>query len=309
MSGREERGDWRFLSGGKRASVAAVEFAERVSEIDTGDVTLSCAVVGGEGPVAIAVHGFPDCRESFAPILRFLVGGGHRVVMPALRGYFPSGVARSGRHDALAVAEDIVFLADRFSPDRPVRLIGHDWGSVACFGAAALRPERFAHLVTMAVPHPAAILRNVSPAQLRRSWYMGLFQIPAVAEVALARDDLALVERLWHDWSPGYDPHGVEMSAVKAGIRHRIGPVIAYYRSLTSPRRLLEARKIFGKTRVPSIHLHGDQDRCMGIEMADGAERFYERGYRLHRIAGAGHFLVQERPKEVGSLVARFFEE
>jgi pimeloyl-ACP methyl ester carboxylesterase len=279
---------------------------ETVEEVDTGDVRLSCVVAGG-GPVVLAMHGFPDCRESFRPILPALVGAGFRVVLPALRGYAPSGVARSGRHDARRAGEDAIFLADHFSPGAPVRLIGHDWGAVAAFVAAGLRPERWSHLGTLAVPHPAAFLRALlRPAQLRRSWYMGLFQLPGIAERRLAQDDLALVDRLWRDWSPGYAPPDSEMRAVKDAIRGRIGPVLAYYRGLRSPRAWLESRAMLGPIAVPAIHVHGDRDGCIGIESTDGAERHYARGYRLHRVAGAGHFLVQERPAEVAELLLDF---
>ncbi len=44
---------------------------------------------------------------------------------------------------------------------------------------------------------------HFGPAQARRSWYMGLFQLPLVAEARLAANDFALVDRLWRDWSPG----------------------------------------------------------------------------------------------------------
>ena len=140
--------------------------------MDTPDVTLSCAVAG-EGPVVIAVHGFPDSRSTFFPLLP--APADHKVVMPALRGYAPSGIALSGRHDAGAAAEDILRLADRFSPGAPVKVIGHDWGAFAAFGAANMAPERVSHLVSMAVPHPAAIKRVVSPKQIERSWYVGMF--------------------------------------------------------------------------------------------------------------------------------------
>ena len=277
----------------------------RFEEVDTGDVTLSCAVVG-QGPLVIALHGFPDSRETFRLVAPALAAAGYRVVMPALRGYWPSGVARSGRHDALAAGEDALRLADHFAPGERVRLVGHDWGAVASFAATSAAPDRFSHLATMAVPHPAALVRRVSAAQLRRSWYMGLFQLPAIAEVTLARGDLALVDRLWRDWSPGYAATPDDMAAVKAAIRHRIAPVLAYYRALSSPRTLLRARSIFGATRVPAIHIHGEDDGCIGVACADGAERFYASGYTLHRIAGAGHFLTQERPDEVARILIDF---
>lgn len=284
-----------------------MDIAERTLEIDTGDVTLSC-LVAGEGPAVIALHGFPDHRGAFRPLLPALVGAGYSVIMPALRGYRPSGVARSGRHDALEAGRDALALADHFSPGAPVRLVGHDWGAVAGFAATALAPHRFSHLATMAVPHPAAFVRGLSnPRQLRRSWYIGMFQLRLVAEERLNRDDFALVDRLWHDWSPGYVATEEEMRAVKDGIAGRLGPVLGYYRALLSPRALLSARAVFGRTRVPAIHLHGEDDGCIGVEIAEGAERFYASRYALHRIEGAGHFLIQEKPATVGRILTDFF--
>jgi len=227
--------------------------------------------------------------------------------MPALRGYAPSGVARSGRHHAIAVAEDALRLADHFAPRATVRLIGHDWGAVAAFHATALTPDRFSHVVTMAVPHPR-VFGRVVPAQLRRSWYMFLFQLPRIAEARLARDDFALIDRLWRDWSPDYVVTDEEMRLVKAGIRDRIGPVLAYYRALRSPRTMLSARPTFRITRVPAIHLHGENDGCVGIECCTGAERFYANGYTLHRIRGAGQFLTREKPDEVATIVTDFLK-
>lgn len=283
-----------------------MEIPERILEVDTGDVTLSC-LVAGEGPAVIALHGFPDHRGGFRPLLPALVAAGYKVILPALRGYRPSGIARSGRHDALRAGEDAVALADHFSPGVPVRLVGHDWGAVASFAATAFAPHRFSHLATMAVPHPAVFVRRLAdPRQLRRSWYMGLFQLPGIAEARLAKDDLAFVDRLWRDWSPGYAPSAEEMRAVKDGIRGRIGPVLAYYRALRSPRTLAQARPMFGKTRVPAIHLHGEDDGCIGVECAEGAERYYDKTYSMHTIAGAGHFLIQEKPAAVSEILVDF---
>ena len=281
---------------------------ETTERVDAGDVSLDC-LVAGEGPVVLALHGFPDDRETFRPLVPALTGAGFRVVMPALRGYRPSGVARSGRHDAVAAGQDAIALARHFSPDAPVRIVGHDWGAVAAFAAAAFAPERFSRLVSMAVPHPAAFVRALgSPAQLRRSWYMGLFQLRGIAEARLARDDLALVDRLWRDWSPGYRASAAEMESVKAGIRGREEEVLAYYRALLSPRALLGARALFGQVRVPALHVHGADDGCIGVECAEGAERFHAAGYELCVIAGVGHFLTREEPDRVADVLLGFLK-
>jgi pimeloyl-ACP methyl ester carboxylesterase len=279
----------------------------RLAAFDCGDVTLSCAI-DGEGPLVVAVHGFPDDARTFDGVVPSLVGAGFSVARPTLRGYAPSGVAKSRRYDAQTLGEDVVAIANRLSPGAPVRLIGHDWGALAVFAATALAPERFSQLVTMAVPHPGAILRNLDTAQLRRSWYMGFFQLPGVAEARLARDDFAFVDRLWRDWSPGYRASVEELGAVKAGLRGRTSETLAYYRALRSPHALVgRARRLaFAPVPVPALHLHGEDDGCIGASMTRGAERFYRSGYRLEIVRGAGHFLQREKPEEVAAVLRSF---
>lgn len=279
---------------------------ETVERVTLSDVTLSC-IVAGEGPVVIATHGFPDDARTFGAQLPALVRAGYRVVLPTLRGYSPSGVSRSGRHDAAAAGEDLLELADHYAPGMPVRLIGHDWGAVASFAATAMAPARFSHLATLAVPHLRAAMPYLgTAAQLRRSWYMGLFQLRGVAEARLRARDFELIDDLWRDWSPGYRASPEDLRSIKDGIRDRVGPVLSYYRALLSPRVLLRARSLFAPTRVPAIHLHGADDGCFGVDSTTGSERFYDAPYALHRIEGAGHFLHRERPAEINALLLAF---
>ncbi|MDI1430805.1 alpha/beta fold hydrolase [Polyangium sorediatum] len=277
--------------------------------IDLGDVELSCTV-HGDGPLVLCAHGFPDDARSFRAQIDPLVARGFRVACPTMRGYAPSGIPKSRRYDAEALGHDLCALADRLSPGSPVRLVGHDWGAVAAYAATALAPARFSHLVTIAVPHLRATLpRLAQPAQLRRSWYIAYFQLRGVAERGLAKNDFALIDRLWRDWSPGYAASREDLDLIKAGIAPRVSEVIGYYRAFFSSRVLLgEARRLlFTKTTVPAIHMHGEDDGCIGVELARGVEeRHFLAGIRVHTVPRAGHFVHLERPEVVNPILLDF---
>jgi pimeloyl-ACP methyl ester carboxylesterase len=226
-----------------------------------------------------------------------------------MRGYAPSGIPRSGRYHAEALGRDLLAVAEQLGEGAPVRLAGHDWGAVAVYAAAALAPERFSHLAAMAVPHLRVALRRwLRPAQLRRSWYMGMFQLPGVSERRLLRDDLALVERLWRDWSPGYRCPPASMRRIKDAIAPRGTEVLSYYRELVPGRGSARTtRLLLARCKVPSLYLHGADDGCIGAELTRDLDGAFERGLELHVLPAVGHFLHLEAPERVNELLLRFF--
>jgi pimeloyl-ACP methyl ester carboxylesterase len=156
----------------------------------------------GAGLPVVYLHGFPDHPPTATPFLEALAARGHRVLAPWLRGYAPSPLG--GPYDLDTLAADVCALVDRWSPDRPVALVGHDWGAAITYALCDAAPARIARAVTLALPHPLTFLRRLRRLdQLRRSWYMLAFQLPGAGRVAAARD-LALVDHLWRTWSPGF---------------------------------------------------------------------------------------------------------
>ena len=269
---------------------------------------------GDRGPLALCVHGFPDSAHTWDLLLPELAAAGFRAVAPWLRGYAPTAVPDEGLYQPGAIASDLNALHEALGGDEQAVLVGHDWGAIASYLAVANAPERWRRLVTAAVPPSGAVGRGFfSYAQLQRSWYIWFFQTP-FAEMAVALDDLAFIDRLWEDWSPGLDG-SVWAAFCKDALRDpaNLAAAIGYYRATVgsgarSPEH--DAVEAVGGAPmpVPTLYLHGADDGCMGSELVTDevlAELPVE-GSRLELVPASGHFLHLERPGVVNPLIVDF---
>jgi pimeloyl-ACP methyl ester carboxylesterase len=150
--------------------------------------------------------------------------------------------------------------------------------------------------------------------QLQRSWYMFFFQHP-LSDVVTGMDDLSFIDRLWADWSPGYDATE-DLALLKPSLREpdNLAAALGYYRATlgsTPPHPALEAEQAATQqpTPQPTLYLHGADDGCVGVALAEGAEAHLGPGSRVEVVDGAGHFLHLERPDVVNDLVIGFLAE
>ena len=140
--------------------------------------------------------------------------------------------------------------------------------------------------------------------QLRRSWYVFVFQTP-MAEFAVGQDDLAFIDRLWADWSPGYDGTGDAARVKEAlGTEERLSAAIGYYRAMFGPRRPTIRPRLPPRPPArtpppqPTLYLHGAADGCMGVEIIGPVTDHLGPGSELVVVEDAGHFLHLERPDD-----------
>jgi pimeloyl-ACP methyl ester carboxylesterase len=138
---------------------------------------------------------------------------------------------------------------------------------------------------------------TLSPDQLRRSWYIGFFQIPYLAELAgrrgllqrglrgsgMTKDDVA-------DFEAGMLADG----ALPGGL--------GWYRAL--PFSLSLTGGMWNeRVSVPVTHVWSDQDDALGRRTAELAHRWVTGEYELRVLEGRCHWLPEHAPDELADIV------
>jgi pimeloyl-ACP methyl ester carboxylesterase len=287
--------------------------------VDANGLSFGYLATGDEGaPLALCLHGFPDSAWTWRHLLPSLAAAGYRAVAPWLRGYAPTTVPDDGHFQAAVLGLDACALHAALGAGDDAVVIGHDWGALAAYAAVHEPSTPWRRMVTMAVPPPATVAGAFfSYDQLRRSWYMFFFQHP-LADMAVPLDDLAFIDRLWADWSPGYDA-AEDLAHAKDALRGpaNLAAAIGYYRATLggvglddSPEVVALQNAANGAPPLPTLYLHGRTDGCMGADLAGQAgAALTHPGSRVSLVDDAGHFLHLEQPEVVNRLVLDFLSE
>lgn len=284
-------------------------------------ITLNCRCAGpSDGPMLVMLHGFPQAAFVWDDLALRLGAQGWRCVAPNLRGYIGSSAPTDAKaYKAAAVAQDIVHLIDRLSPEQPLAgLIAHDWGGAIAWNlAATLGRERLQQLVAINSPHPATFLHALQhdPEQQRASDYMHFLSRDDAADLLAERDFARLWPFLRDAESAERDPAWLtpalkqaHREAWSAGLR---GPCAYYQQSPLKPSRgpndpvmSLQLPQHITRVRVPTDVIWGDGDRALRPVLLDGLAEHVD-DLRIHHIAEASHWLIHEQPGTVARLVAQ----
>ncbi len=298
---------------------AAWEGSVSEGSVEANGLTFAYLSAGEEGaPLALCLHGFPDSAWTWRHLLPSLAAAGYRAVAPWLRGYAPTTVPEDGHYQSAVLALDACALHAALGGGEDAVLIGHDWGALAAYAAVHEPSTPWRRLVTMAVPPPATVANAFfSYDQLQRSWYMFFFQHP-LSDLAVPMNDMAFVDRLWADWSPGYDA-SEDLPHVKDALRDpaNLAAAIGYYRATLSGVGLDDSPEVVAlqdaanaAPPLPTLYLHGHDDGCMGADLAaSAADVLTHAGSRVSLVESAGHFLQVEQPEVVNRLVLDFLAE
>jgi pimeloyl-ACP methyl ester carboxylesterase len=242
----------------------------------------------GEGPPVLLLHGFPDTARTWDEIGPALAEAGFRALAPFLRGYAPTAIPREDT-GTRTLGEDVVGLVDAFGGRAHV--IGHDWGAEAAYAAAALGPERIARMVTVAIPHRAAV--RMTPSLVWALRHVMTLSIPGAAK-RFARGDYAGIEELYRRWSPTWQWTDADLEPVKNSFAAEgcLDAALGYYRA----GKVITPDFMRAPVTVPALSIAGADDPGVRPEVFESARAQFSGGYEVVAIPG-GHFCHRESPR------------
>lgn len=198
--------------------------------------------------------------------------------------------------------EDITGLLDA-AETRNAILVGHDWGGVIAWYYAMRHADRVKALVIMNAPHPACFERELRHwRQLRRSWYMGFFQIPWLPEAAMSAGHGYVIREIFRymtthreqipdDLIRLYRRQACESGALTA--------MVNYYRAAIRGGGAIRQRRLgYPTVTIPTLVIWGLQDLALVGQNLEGLHNFVT-DLTIVKIADAGHFVHQDKPEQV----------
>jgi pimeloyl-ACP methyl ester carboxylesterase len=294
----------------------------------------------GTGPLVVLCHGWPELSYSWRHQIGALTEAGFHVVAPDMRGFgrssAPTDIAAYSIFDLVG---DMVALVKALG-ERRAAIIGHDWGAPVAWHAALFRPDIFSAVVGLSVPPPHR--GRGRPLDTLRAngitnFYWQYFQTPGVAEAEFERDVVltmrsilgrgfadpptalfieagkgflqdAAADRPLPTWLSEKDLAFFVDSYQRAGFRGGLN----WYRNIDRNWELTAPWQD-AQIKQPSLFIAGAQDSVItgliGAKRVAELERVLPNLKKKLIIDGAGHWIQQERPREVNAALIAFLKE
>lgn len=277
--------------------------------VESRGVKLAVYESGTEHPITLVfVHGYPDDHTVWDGVIEALEGTYHCVSYDVRGAGASDAPSDLSGYDMEELSRDLGRVLDAVSPNAPVHLIGHDWGSIQSWESVTTdrlrgRIASFTSISGPCLDHVGHLLRSqlrerslasfrAIGSQLAKSWYIGMFHVPGLAERA---------------WSSGtLSKRFPEVLLHTEGVRARVHPGrdrdgsrgVGLYRANMRPRITNPGHR---RANVPVQLIVPTQDRYVGADLFQEVARWVPDLER-HDVS-AGHWFVLSDPKRAAGLV------
>ncbi|MGD1897719.1 MAG: alpha/beta fold hydrolase, partial [Phormidesmis sp.] len=185
-------------------------------------------------------------------------------------------------------------------------LVAQDWGGAIDWQFAYAYPNLITRLIVLNIPHPAKFAAGLRTfRQLKRSWYIAFFQLPAIPERMLKKNNYKAIRAVFRD--SAINPNAFTEKDLDALVEAAAKPgaltgMLNYYRNLSI--KTLK-QKTEGKLTVPTLMIWGEEDAALGKELSEGTED-YVADLTLRYIPNCSHWVQQEQPVLVNQYIREF---
>lgn len=259
-----------------------------------------------DGPVVILLHGFPQQNASWDAVISTLTARGYRCLAPNQRGYSPRARPTRRRDYRMSeLVEDLRVLIDRSGTAR-VHLVGHDFGALVTWFAAAQLSDRLATASALSTPHPVGSFRALfTSRQGLASWYVMVFQLPFIPERIFvgSRGGADGLSRFLK--ARGQTLEFAERDAKAMAAPGAFTAAVNWYRAMPLNRfvRLMRTKIV-----VPVMHVFSDGDAFLTLQGAQASGRSVSGEYRFATLRGVSHWMLDESPGAVTELLLDWFD-
>jgi pimeloyl-ACP methyl ester carboxylesterase len=273
--------------------------------VDTGEVRLH-AVVGGDGPPLLLIHGWPQTWYAW------------RLVMPALAQDFEviaadqRGIGQSDKpsdgYDVGTIANDFVALMDELGHQR-FAVYGTDVGMPIAYALAADHPDRVERLVVSEAPLPGISPSPplfLPPPLNARLWHLAFNQLPGEVNEALVRGREAIF--FGAEFTASAGSKKLPDEAVKyyidvlAADPEALRGSFEFYRAFPTTSEQNAERKNRRLT-MPVLAIGGEESGMEGVEATMKLVADDVRGVVL---PGAAHWVAEQAPEALVAALTEF---
>ena len=262
------------------------------------------AVIGGDGPPLLLVHGWPENWYAWRRLMPGLARD-FEVIAVDQRGIGLSDKPEGG-YDAGTLARDLVALMDALGHQR-FAMVGHDTGMPIGYALAADHPERLDRLAVAeaVLPGVAPSPPLFVPAQLNnRLWHLAFNRLEEVNEqLVKGREDIYFgwqfatkAARKLPGYAVRYYVH--TLASIPGALRGSFG----WYRALDTTIGQNEQRKT-RRLALPVLAIGGS---ASGGEGVGNTMRLAADDVQSLVIPGCGHWVAEEAPEEMLAALTAF---
>jgi pimeloyl-ACP methyl ester carboxylesterase len=263
------------------------------------------AVIGGDGPPLLLVHGWPQTWYAWRMLMPTLARD-FQLIAVDQRGIGLSDKPADG-YDSATLANDMVGLMDALGHQR-FALYGTDVGMPIAYAVAADHPERVVRLVVSEAPLP-----GISPSpplflppQLNaRLWHLAFNQLPKINEqLVQGREEIF--------FGAEFDASAGSRKLSADAVTYYIGLLAAdpealrgsfeFYRAVTTTIAQNEQRKATRLT-MPVLAIGGAESSGEGV---GNTMKLVADDVQSMVLPGSGHWVAEQAPEALLSALTAF---